>query len=250
MQDELRDKRKRDFFIESNAIFEQGLSRYALLVRLYLARCADSNEQSFPSLKTIATKCDMGRSTVAKALNELEEKGLVAREQRKKPDSDELTTTLYTLLDCSGSPQHGLGVVHHRDGVVHSVDGEQDLLNKTQGKGRAKKIQLAEFVAMTEAEYGKLIEQYGDEFTAKCIEVLDNHKGAKGTKYASDYRAILKWVIESVMEKQQKQQHGQPSSPAVNSVEKTREVLDQAKRGMDDESLRRIGGTSDDWLNS
>jgi len=66
------------------------------------------------------------------------------------------------------------------------------------------KVKYAEFVKMTEEEYGKLVAQYGKEMTARMIEVLDNYKGQNGKTYKSDYRAILNWVVERVKEEQSK----------------------------------------------
>lgn len=62
------------------------------------------------------------------------------------------------------------------------------------------KIKYAEYVTMTNDEHDKLIATYGEITTAKMIETLDNYKGANGKKYASDYRAILNWVVEKVTE--------------------------------------------------
>lgn len=64
-----------------------------------------------------------------------------------------------------------------------------------------KKKKYAEFVSMTEEEYGKLIAEYGTIFATACIAELDNYKGSKGKKYKSDYRAILSWVVDRVNEK-------------------------------------------------
>lgn len=71
-----------------------------------------------------------------------------------------------------------------------------------------QKHQYAEFVAMTNDEYKSLVDnEYLGTQTAvnRCIEVLDNYKGANGKKYKSDYRAILTWVIDRYREEQQKQ---------------------------------------------
>ena len=67
-----------------------------------------------------------------------------------------------------------------------------------------EKIQYAEFVSMTEAEYQKLVDKYGEEHTTLFIKKLDNAKGAKGYKYKSDYRAILNWVVDDVEKELQK----------------------------------------------
>lgn len=53
-------------------------------------------------------------------------------------------------------------------------------------------------VYLLEKEYQKLIDEYGLEFTEKCIDKLDRYKGANGKKYKSDYKAILNWVVDAV----------------------------------------------------
>lgn len=81
-------------------------------------------------------------------------------------------------------------------------------LNNTLSSNKAKmtnvdnseKKQYAEFVNLTNAEYSTLIDKYGELFTRKCIEILDNYKGSSGKKYKSDYRAILNWVVKRVEE--------------------------------------------------
>ena len=53
---------------------------------------------------------------------------------------------------------------------------------------------------MTEASYARLVELYGEAFTAACITKLDLYKGSKGKTYKDDYRAILSWVVRQVNE--------------------------------------------------
>ena len=74
----------------------------------------------------------------------------------------------------------------------------------SKGKRKEEKIHFAEFVAMTNAEYEKLVSTHGKDFADQCIITLDNYKGSTGKKYASDYRAILSWVEERVREKEAK----------------------------------------------
>ena len=73
---------------------------------------------------------------------------------------------------------------------------------KKPAKKAPEKKKYADFVKMTEAEYEKLVSQYGMEFADACIETLSNYKGAKGKTYKSDYLAILNWVVDRVREKQ------------------------------------------------
>jgi len=66
---------------------------------------------------------------------------------------------------------------------------------------QSEKVQFAENVSMTNAEYEKLVSTYGEANTLRMIEKLDNYKGATGKKYKSDYRAILNWVADEIMKK-------------------------------------------------
>lgn len=68
-------------------------------------------------------------------------------------------------------------------------------------KPAEKKVKYADFVRMTEAEHEKLVVGYGAKFTAACIAKLDSYKGQNNKRYASDYRAILNWVVNAVKEK-------------------------------------------------
>lgn len=59
----------------------------------------------------------------------------------------------------------------------------------------AKKIKYADFVSMTNDEHSSLVAKVGEAGAARCIEILDNYKGANGKTYKSDYRAILNWTV-------------------------------------------------------
>ena len=48
---------------------------------------------------------------------------------------------------------------------------------------------------MTNDEYSSLVAKLGESGAKRCVEILDNYKGANGKKYDSDYRAILNWVV-------------------------------------------------------
>ncbi|MDF2791087.1 MAG: hypothetical protein K0S80_4189 [Neobacillus sp.] len=60
-------------------------------------------------------------------------------------------------------------------------------------------IQYAEFVKMKESEFQKLVDEHGEILAKKMVLTLDNYKGANGKKYKSDYRAILNWVKDKVI---------------------------------------------------
>jgi len=56
-----------------------------------------------------------------------------------------------------------------------------------------KKKEFSPFVLLTQDEYNKLIERFGETKTKDKIENLSLYKQSKGKKYASDYATILNW---------------------------------------------------------
>lgn len=87
------------------------------------------------------------------------------------------------------------------------IDLDKDLdldKEKDRDKDKKKKTKYAEYVSMTEDEYQKLVDQYGEDRTKKMIAVLDNYKGSTGKKYKNDYRTILSWVVNRVIEDEKK----------------------------------------------
>lgn len=80
-------------------------------------------------------------------------------------------------------------------------EGEEEENAHTHDSSHKARKKYAENVSMTEEEYNKLIEQYGPDNVRLMIEKLDNYKGATGKRYKSDYRAILNWVADEIMNK-------------------------------------------------
>ena len=58
------------------------------------------------------------------------------------------------------------------------------------------KKEYAEGVLLTDAQFWKLSETYGEPMAKKLVDTLSSAKQAKGYKYKSDYHAILNWVVE------------------------------------------------------
>ena len=59
-------------------------------------------------------------------------------------------------------------------------------------------------VRLTDSEYRKLFDLYGDKLAMKAIIFLDEYIAEKGYKSQSHYLAIRRWVIEAVQEKEKK----------------------------------------------
>lgn len=88
-----------------------------------------------------------------------------------------------------------------------TVDAPAPAKKKRKKAPAPEKIKFAEFVSMTNDEYTSLVAKLGEIGASRCIEILDNYKGANGKKYDSDYRAILNWVVDRYEEEKAKGGH-------------------------------------------
>lgn len=70
---------------------------------------------------------------------------------------------------------------------------------------------LADNVSMKRSEYRALVSKYGEKDTKAMIEKLDAYKAATGKKYASDYSAILSWVVTWLKEDKAKKRKQVPA---------------------------------------
>ena len=73
-------------------------------------------------------------------------------------------------------------------------DKDEGESSETAARGGAVKKNYTEYVRMTESEYAQLVERLGEEGAARSVEILGNYKASQGTRYRSDYHAILSWV--------------------------------------------------------
>jgi len=101
------------------------------------------------------------------------------REKKKIPRNNHGITTVIPMVNGNENEN---GKINESDNVIDFT----------------KKQKFAEFVTMTGIEHGKLVDEFGEELTAKFIDKLNTYKGANGKKYKSDYMAIRQWVVDAV----------------------------------------------------
>ncbi|HJH92860.1 MAG TPA: helix-turn-helix domain-containing protein [Oscillospiraceae bacterium] len=80
-------------------IYEYGLPHRAVAVYMYLSNRANKNRECYPSVRTIAEDLHLSKSTVFRALNDLETAGLITREKRWRTSGGR-SSTLYQLKEC------------------------------------------------------------------------------------------------------------------------------------------------------
>ena len=79
-----------------------------------------------------------------------------------------------------------------------------DINNNVNNGNNDKKTKYSDFVSLTEKEYQKLIQDFGEKTTREMIDTLDNYIGAmpkKRNKYTDHNRVLRGWVLKNLEEK-------------------------------------------------
>ena len=91
-------KKSKGYFKVNRGFFELGLRPHTAMVYLYLLSSINKDtRQCWPSMKTIARKLNISKSTVEKAIVELEQKQLIIKSNRSR--DSRIISNLYTLPD-------------------------------------------------------------------------------------------------------------------------------------------------------
>jgi hypothetical protein len=78
--------------------------------------------------------------------------------------------------------------------ITKDNKGKESKGNKSKvNESKVKKNKYADYVSMTQPEYEKLIEQFGETGANERIVNLNLYKGSKGVSYKNDYLTILSW---------------------------------------------------------
>ena len=97
-------------------------------------------------------------------------------------------------------------------------------------------------VMLLDDEYTKLAEKYGADIRNEAIEFLDMYIEEKGYKTKSHYLAIIRWVVNAVNERRQKQRRGyqsnmpksiQPTQERVSALDEMEALFQQEVNGFD-----------------
>ena len=80
-----------------SAIYQEDLSARSKLVYMYLKDRANKEGQCWPAIQTIGKDLGLSRSTVKRALKELERGSFLAKQSRKRENNGN-ASNLYSLI--------------------------------------------------------------------------------------------------------------------------------------------------------
>lgn len=84
----------------------------------------------------------------------------------------------------------------------------ESIAKERKKEGNKEKKNYGEFsnVALSDKEFEKSLEKYGEHFVLASIEYLSSYKESSGKSYKSDYAALNQWVFDAVAKRSTKNQ--------------------------------------------
>ena len=218
------------------------------------------------------------RDCLIKEIKRVKDKSLIAQVFAHIKGSEDLNETVRKIIDeyeekngalnYSNEKQNDNDNENENDNEVSYPvscdDTSNDTLNESfkeqpkppaKKKGKKKtapekppKHKYGEFqhVLLSDEEKAKLLEKYGDDLTFKAITFLDEYIEETGYKRKSHYLSIMRWVIDAVKEKEQKQAAATPKYSNFDAqaafeaaVARSWEEKEQPKTAANDPELRQ-----------
>jgi len=125
-------ERQQHFTIVVDSVLDdERLTKFGKLVYLYLCRYANKERTCFPSIRTLAQKCDLAPNSVQKGLQELADCGYLQKEKRKFKETQANTSNFYTLTEVyhhvtQGVSPRDTGCVTTRYGSIKNKNKKED----------------------------------------------------------------------------------------------------------------------------
>lgn len=159
------------------------------IVLLALADMADEEFSCYPGQKRLSSMASMSVSTVARALEGLEEDGLIRREPRFRENGSRTSDRFYLNvppLQFEGTPPFSL------KGPPLQVDGGKNLPTESVTPQRARASQMPAGLEWTNAHSLKAVAK-GVDVEVEFQKFTDYHL-AKGSKFVDWDRAFHTWL--------------------------------------------------------
>lgn len=157
--------------------------------------------QMITSVRKLSAKWRWGKNKTLAYLRLLEELGMIEREADSRRTL--LTIVNYGFYQGEGASERtvkGQSEDSQRTVRGHSQATNNNDNNDNNDNNENKKHIYGEYkhVRLTDPEYERLVNDYGETETHEAIKFLDEYKERKGYKCKNDNLTIRKWVFDAV----------------------------------------------------
>lgn len=190
---------KGTFITAPNKNYLRELDTCAQVIYFWLCSYIDDEGVCFPSLDTLAKDAGVSQRTVVNKLPILEKLGVIKRVRRRKKGSKENAVNRYQVMilpsrkgserSAVGSERDSLGSERGAVEVVNDVQSNSiHLTQSTELYGEFTNVKLSN------AEFEKLTERFGESKRNDLIERLSSYMASKKKRYKSHYATLLNWA--------------------------------------------------------
>jgi len=203
-----------------------------------------SRGQFITSIRKLAKRWKWSAERTLKYLRILERLEMIHRDSNAKRTL--ITIVNYDKYQDVPNADENTGENANRTQTERKSEQGSEPNKKIKNEKNEKKYIYGEYhhVRLTQKEYDKLVNDFGETETLETIKFLDEYKEMKGYKCKNDYLAMRKWVFDAV-EKEKQRKGGRNDRVGTDvsrdEAEYERQVREQLKRiesgEFDNESL-------------
>ena len=201
--------------------------------------------QFITSIRKLANRWKWSTERTLKYLRLLEQAEMVHRDSNTK-------RTLITIVNydkyqdvpnTSEDTDEDTNRTQTEHGSAHGSDTNKNIKNDKNEKNIKHIYGEYKHVKLTDAEYDRLVKDYGEPETQAAIRFLDEYKERKGYKCKNDNLTMRKWVFKAVEEERIKN-HGAGSTNPVRTDEEQRNA--DIDRYLESDEYKQLVGTEAD----
>lgn len=175
----------------------------------------------FASNKYFASLYDVVPETVSRWISHLKECGYINVNIIKNENNQIIERRIYIIDKINNTyclNNQYPSCVKNQESIDEKVK-DNNIIDNNINTHTVSKEKFNENVFLYDYEYKKLLEEYGENKTKKCIEELSLYKKSKGVEYESDYATIKRWVIIRVEELEARKDKKITKNKSLNNYE-------------------------------
>ncbi|MER2057195.1 MAG: helix-turn-helix domain-containing protein [Niallia sp.] len=187
--------------IPANVRYDKDLIGHAKLLYGEITALCNEKGYCWASNAYFAELYNVSKKTISTWINQLVDKKYITSEIKYKEGSKEIEgrylRICYEPMEENVNTPIEEKVKDNNTSFNNTINNTNNIYmhsEKKNANSKPKKINLSEYVSMTQEEYEKLIEQFGEVNANERIETLNLYKGSTGKKYKNDYLTILNWA--------------------------------------------------------
>ena len=185
--------------IPATVLFNERLKANEKLLYALVTALSNKEGYCYASNKYLGSKLGVDPTTVSRWLADLRKNNYLFIDLIRNEKKEIICRKIYPNDVPYRLNNQYPYILKKQEGIDEKVK-ENNIIDNNINTHTVRKEKFEENVYLYDYEYKRLLEEYGERKTKKCIEELSLYKKSKGIEYDSDYATIKRWVILRVEE--------------------------------------------------